>query len=88
MSRFEENVSEAIEEAVRSQSMQAEQLAARIAELVRSNRRPQGRGFDQCPQTMPAPVSGIENQEIYNLLGTAVASPEGTRTVTRCRRRA
>ncbi len=31
---------------------------------------------------MPAPVSGIANQQIYTLLGTAVASAEGTRTVT------
>ncbi|HNG57709.1 MAG: GTP cyclohydrolase MptA [Solirubrobacterales bacterium] len=85
MSRFEENVSEAIEEVVRSQSMRAEQLAARIAELVRVKQkglRAEVSINARYAQTMPAPVSGIENQEIYNLLGTAVASPEGTRTVT------
>ncbi len=85
MSRFEENVSEAIEEVVATQSMRAEQLAARIAELVRAKQK----GFRaevsinaRYAQNMPAPVSGIENQEIYNLLGIAVASAEGTRTVT------
>lgn len=85
MSRFEENVSEAIEEVVKNQSMRAEQLAARIAELVREKQkglRAEVSINARYAQTMPAPVSGIENQEIYNLLGTAVASPQGTRTVT------
>lgn len=85
MSRFEENVSEAIEEVVTSQSMRAEQLAARIAELVRAKQkglRAEVKINARYAQTMPAPVSGIENQEIYNLLGTAVASPDVTRTVT------
>ena len=85
MSRFEENVAEAIEEVVLSQSMRAEHLAARIAELVREKQhglRAEVTINARYAQTMPAPVSGIENQEIYNLLGTAVASPNGTRTVT------
>ena len=85
MSRFEENVSEAIEEVVKNQSMRAEQLAARIAELVRIKQkglRAEVSIDARYAQDMPAPVSGIENQEIYNVLGTAVASPEGTRTVT------
>jgi GTP cyclohydrolase I/GTP cyclohydrolase-4 len=85
MSRFEENVSEAIEEVVSHQSLRAEKLAARIAELVREKQkglRAEVRINARYAQTMPAPVSGIENQEIYNLLGTAVASPQGTRTVT------
>jgi GTP cyclohydrolase I/GTP cyclohydrolase-4 len=85
MSRFEENVSEAIEEVVATQSMRAEHLAARIAELVREKQkglRAEVSINARYAQTMPAPVSGIENQEIYNLLGTAVASPEGTKTVT------
>jgi len=85
MSRFEENVSEAIGEVIENQSMRAEQLAARIAELVREKQkglRAEVSINARYAQTMPAPVSGIENQEIYNLLGTAVASAEGTRTVT------
>ncbi len=85
MSRFEENVSEAIEEVIASQSMRAEQLAARIAELVRVKQkglRAEVSINARYAQTMPAPESGIENQEIYNLLGTAVASEGATRTVT------
>jgi GTP cyclohydrolase I/GTP cyclohydrolase-4 len=85
MSRFEENVSEAIEEVVVSQSMRAEQLAARIAELVRVKQkglRAEVSITARYAEKMPAPVSGIENQEIYTLLGTAVASEEITRTVT------
>lgn len=85
MSRFEENVSEAIEDVVASQSMRAEQLAARIAELVREKQnglRAEVSINARYAETMPAPVSGIENQEIYNLLGTAVASAGITRTVT------
>jgi GTP cyclohydrolase IV len=34
------------------------------------------------PETVPAPVSGIPTQEIYTLLGTAVVSERGTRTLT------
>lgn len=85
MSRFEENVSEAIAEVIESQSMRAELLAARVAELVREKQkglRAEVTINARYAQTMPAPVSGIENQEIYNLLGTAVATPERTRTVT------
>jgi GTP cyclohydrolase I/GTP cyclohydrolase-4 len=85
MSRFEENVSEAIEEVVATDSMRAEQLAARIAELVRVKQkglRAEVSINARYAQKVPAPVSGIENQEIYNLLGTAVASANGTRTVT------
>lgn len=85
MSRFEENVSEAIEEVIASQSMRAERLAARIAELVRVKQkglRAEVSINARYAQNMPAPVSGIENQEIYNLLGTAVASEGETRTVT------
>jgi GTP cyclohydrolase I/GTP cyclohydrolase-4 len=85
MSRFEENVSEAIEEVIATQSMRAERLAARIAELVRVKQkglRAEVSINARYAQKMPAPVSGIENQEIYNLLGIAVASEGETRTVT------
>jgi len=85
MSRFEENVSEAIEEVVATQAMRAEQLAARIAEIVRVKQkglRAEVSINARYAQKMPAPESGIENQEIYTLLGTAVASEAATRTVT------
>ena len=34
------------------------------------------------PETVPTPASGLPTQEIYTLLGTAVASERGTRTLT------
>jgi GTP cyclohydrolase-4 len=85
MSRFEENVAEAIEEVVSTKSMRAEQLAARIAELVRERQngiRAEVSITATYAETVPAPISGIANQQIYTLLGTAVASLETTRTVT------
>ena len=85
MSRFEENVAEAIDEVTGQGKMRAEQLAARIAELVREKQRgirAEVSVTARYPETVPAPVSGIENQEIYTLLGTAVASAGATRTVT------
>jgi len=85
MSRFEENISEAIEEVITSQSMRAEKLAARIAELVRERQhgiRAEVSVTAKYAETVPAPVSGIDTQQIYTLLGTAVASETATRTVT------
>jgi GTP cyclohydrolase-4 len=85
MSRFEENVAEAIEEVVATQSMRAERLAARIAELVRVKQkgiRAEVSVKAKYGETVPAPVSRIDTQQIYTLLGTAVSSESGTRTVT------
>lgn len=85
MSRFEENVAEAIEEVVASKAMRAEALAARIAGLVREKQkgvRAEVSITARYPETMPAPESGIPTQEIYTLLGRAVASETETRTVT------
>ena len=85
MSRFEEVVNEAIDEAVLAESLKAEHLAARIAERVRD--RQEGMRAEvslaaRYPETVPAPVSGKPTQEIYTLFGTAVASTAGTRTLT------
>jgi GTP cyclohydrolase FolE2 len=85
MSRFEENVAEAIEEVVTSQSMRAESLAARIAELVRERQhgiRAEVSVTAKYAETGAGTVSGIDTQQIYTLLGTAVASENTTRTVT------
>lgn len=85
MSRFEENVAEAIQEVTASKSMRAERLAARIAQLVREKQhglRAEVSVRLRYPETMPAPASGIPTQEIYTLLGRAVASESETRTVT------
>ena len=85
MSRFEEIVNEAIDEAVLAESLKAEYLAAQIAELVRDRQgglRAEVSLAARYPETVPAPLSGKPTQEIYTLFGTAVASTAGTRTLT------
>src|SRR5690242_15215261 len=83
MSRFEEVVNDAIGEVVLGESaFRAETLAQRIAERVRE--RQDARSAEvhieaRYPEHKPAPVSGIPTQEIYSLLGAAVASQAGTR---------
>src|SRR3954451_16183388 len=83
MSRFEEVVNDAIGEFVLGERVfRAETLAMHIAERVRDRqgaRRAEGRLEARYPEHKPAPVSGIETQELYTLLGTAVASEQGTR---------
>src|ERR687893_1791623 len=83
MSRFEEVVNEAIGEVILGESaFRAETLAQHIAERVRDRqdaRRAEVHLEARYPEHKPAPVSGIETQELYTLLGTAVASEAGTR---------
>ncbi len=84
MSRFEEDVNEAIDGVVLGESLRAEVLAAHVAERIRVRQeglRAEVRISARYPQTVPAPVSGIPTQEIYTLFGTAVASERGTRTL-------
>src|ERR1041384_388190 len=83
MSRFEEVVNEAIGEVVLGESaFRAETLAQHIAEKVRDRQGPRRAEVHieaRYPEHKPAPVSGIQTQEIYSLLGAAVASQAGTR---------
>src|SRR3954452_4524628 len=83
MSRFEEVVNDAIGEVVLSEKVfRAETLAHHIAEKVRDRqgaRRAEVRIEARYPEHKPAPVSGIETQELYTLRATAVASEAGTR---------
>jgi GTP cyclohydrolase IV len=83
MSRFEEVVNEAIGEVVLKESpFRAETLAEHIAELVRERQgaaRAEVTIAARYPEHKPAPVSGVETQEIYTLYGRAVALPTGTR---------
>ncbi len=85
MSRFEEVVNEAIGEVVLSESpFRAETLAQHIAELVRARQgaeRAEVTIAARYPEHKPAPVSGVQTQEIYTLLGRAVAFEHGTRRV-------
>jgi GTP cyclohydrolase I/GTP cyclohydrolase-4 len=83
MSRFEEVVNDAIGEVVLGESaFRAETLAQHIAEKVRDRQdalRAEVHIEARYPEYKPAPVSGIQTQEIYSLLGAAVASERGTR---------
>jgi GTP cyclohydrolase I/GTP cyclohydrolase-4 len=83
MSRFEEVVNDAIGEVIlRESAFRAETLAQHIAEMVRERQDAQTAEVTitaRYPEHKPAPVSGIETQEIYALHGSAVAGPHGTR---------
>src|SRR5436305_6512915 len=85
MSRFEEVVNDVIGEVVLGQTgFKAEQLAQHMAEQVRERqdaRRAEVTIAARYPEHKPAPVSGILTQEMYTLLGSAVASARGTRRV-------
>src|SRR5579871_70826 len=85
MSRFEEVVNEAIGEVVLSEApFRAETLAQHIAELVRARQgavRAEVTIAARYPEHKPAPVSGVQTQEIYTLHGRAVAFEHGTRRV-------
>jgi len=82
MSRFEEVVNEAIDEVVLGEAFKAETLAQHIAERVRDRQdalRAEVTIAARYPERKQAPASGAATQEIYTLLGSAVASPQGTR---------
>ncbi|WP_035125924.1 GTP cyclohydrolase MptA [Conexibacter woesei] len=83
MSRFEETVNDAITEVILgSSAFRAEQLATRIAEQVRERqdaKRAEVTIAARYPEHKPAPVSGIQTQELYTMFGTAVATEQGTR---------
>ena len=83
MSRFEEVVNGAIGEVVLSEApFRAETLAQHIAELVRARQgaaRAEVTVAARYPENKPAPVSGVQTQEIYTLHGRAVAFAHGTR---------
>src|SRR3954471_7569302 len=82
MSRFEETVNEAIDGVVLGEAFKAETLATHIAERVRERQdaaRAEVTIRARYPEHKPAPVSGALTQEIYTMLGSAVASASGTR---------
>jgi GTP cyclohydrolase IV len=83
MSRFEEVVNEAIGEVVLGEStFKAETLAEHIASLVRLRqgaRRAEVTVEARFPEHKPAPVSGIQTQEMYTLHGSAICTERGTR---------
>jgi GTP cyclohydrolase I/GTP cyclohydrolase-4 len=83
MSRFEEVVNEAIGEVVLNETaFKVETLAEHIAQLVRDRQQAQRAEVSveaRFPEHKPAPVSGVQTQEIYTLHGSALATAIGTR---------
>ncbi|HTX32895.1 MAG TPA: GTP cyclohydrolase MptA [Solirubrobacteraceae bacterium] len=86
MSRFEEVINEAIGQVVLGEStFKVETLAEHIAQLVRDRqgaRRAEVSVEARFPEHKPAPISGVQTQEIYTLHGAAVCSELGTRRLT------
>jgi GTP cyclohydrolase I/GTP cyclohydrolase-4 len=83
MSRFEEVVNEAIGQVVLNETtFKAETLAEHIAQLVRERqgaRRAEVSVEARFPEHKPAPVSGVQTQELYTLHGSAICTELGTR---------
>jgi GTP cyclohydrolase IV len=86
MSRFEEVINETIGQVVLGEStFKVETLAEHIAQLVRERqgaRRAEVTVEARFPEHKPAPVSGVQTQEIYTLHGAAICSELGTRRLT------
>jgi GTP cyclohydrolase IV len=85
MSRFEEVVGEAIDGVVLHEALRAEELATHIASRIREQQqglRAEVTIAARYPETVRTPASKLPTQEIYTLLGTAVVSERGTRTLT------
>jgi GTP cyclohydrolase-4 len=83
MSRFEEVINDAIGEVVLGEStFKVETLAEHIAQLVRDRQRARRAEVSieaRFPEHKPAPVSGIQTQELYTLHGAAACTELGTR---------
>jgi GTP cyclohydrolase IV len=83
MSRFEEVVNDAINDVVLGEStFKVETLAEHIAAIVRDRqgaRRAEVNVEARFPEHKPAPVSGVQTQEIYTLHGSAICTELGTR---------
>jgi GTP cyclohydrolase IV len=86
MSRFEEVINETIGQVVLGEStFRVETLAEHIAQLVRDRqqaRRAEVSVEARFPEHKPAPVSGVETQELYTLHGAAICTELGTRRLT------
>jgi GTP cyclohydrolase IV len=86
MSRFEEVINETIGQVVLGEStFRVETLAEHIAQLVRERqgaRRAEVSVEARFPEHKPAPVSGVETQELYTLHGAAICTELGTRRLT------
>ena len=86
MSRFDEVINETIEQVVLGEAtFRVETLAEQIAQLVRERQRARRAEVTveaRFPEHKPAPVSGVQTQELYTLHGAAICSELGTRRLT------
>jgi GTP cyclohydrolase IV len=84
MSRFEEGINEAIDQVVLGEALVIESLAQKIAEQVvhaQGALRSEVTIRASYPKVRTTPVSGIESQEMYELIGVAAATPVAARRV-------
>src|SRR5947199_2288989 len=82
MSRFPETVSEAIDQVVIGESLHVEDLAEHIAAQIVERQqavRSEVTIRAKFPVTRRTPVSDLKTQEIYHLIGQALANGEGAR---------
>ncbi|HWH14595.1 MAG TPA: GTP cyclohydrolase MptA [Miltoncostaeaceae bacterium] len=82
MSRFEEGINEAIDEAVLGEALQIEELAEHIARRVVAAQgalRSEVTVRASYPVVRTTPVSEVDSQEMYELIGVAAATPAGAR---------
>jgi len=84
MSRFEEGINEAIDQVILGEALSIESLAQHIAERVVSAQgalRSEVTIRASYPKVRLTPVSEIQSQEMYELIGVASATPNRARRI-------
>jgi GTP cyclohydrolase I/GTP cyclohydrolase-4 len=84
MSRFEEGINEAIDQVILGEALSIESLAQHIAERVVSAQgalRSEVTIRASYPKVRLTPVSEIQSQEMYELIGVASATPNHARRI-------
>ena len=84
MSRFEEGINEAVDQVILGEALSVESLAQRIAAQVVSAQgalRSEVTIRASYPKVRLTPVSGIQSQEMYELIGVAAATPLHARRI-------
>ncbi|RCW48737.1 MULTISPECIES: GTP cyclohydrolase MptA [unclassified Halanaerobium] len=82
MSRFDETITQIIDETIRKKSMVIEDFATYMAEMARERQhanKAEVRIKAKYPVDETAPVSGKKTQKINTIIGWAVSSKEGSR---------
>jgi GTP cyclohydrolase-4 len=82
MSRFIENIDDALAQAAREPSPGIETLTDHMALAIaktQTSARAEARIRAQCPMTRRAPVSGAETEDLYTFIGVSVSDGKRTR---------